>query len=818
MSHSVLPLLLFSVWINCHNLLASNSTPPTLENITMTNGSNKVILKLLVALPLDQTTDYEDPKIQIWDRGLEILPGAQLAVEAINKDPRLLTGYELKLKNVSIDPCIDLEVQTNFNILLLYANGRLDDNTVGIVGLFCHNLLHTLSPLAGRREFGLFQLSGTTSTDVRENRERYSHLNFAVPSEGVYYETFFRLLNALGWRRALIIDDNFFNMIHILNFSMITQNFNISNLEFFDDVYAMANEIRLSEKNIVFVSAGAKQTASLLCAVYDDRLLWPHYMWVLQGHEVNDLLRYAHGECTTEKLMASLQNVLFLRFQQNQMNTSKELVTGSTYETYMQQYTEILNKSGGRLKYNRYANTMHDSVWAFALALNRSLDTIATYNTNVVDFVKEFGREQLTNTIEDNLRFLSFEGVSGRMEFNLDFNTDAYVYITLSDNDGMEVNVGYYDQLLGRLYMNKSLLPSDITSDKLRNIYNRIPIPVTVLLIILVIFCLLLTTIMFFLFFKYRKYSEIKATSPYLSLLMFVGTYFILISTLMQAILMAITSPTGVISSVLCGGVITGNVIGINLIFSTVLLRMLRVYHIFSYFGKTGKYWSDKCLAIIVLLVIGGDAVLLLIWFFADPFTVIENIIYVYKFASNPRTPYYQINQYCSSDKISVWFSLTFGKVGILFAIVLLLAIKTRKIQRANFKDTKKVNIYIFITVLIVATLIPLWFFLKETGNVIWTGVVIYLSFGLTGLFNQIMLFSPKVIPIVLRSLKFPIDQPRHKRYCKPTIRRKNYAIPFSNAHASHCSAKSKTVRTHMHTGHVNIISTTSLSTLINSS
>ena len=84
----------------------------------------------------------------------------------------------------------------------------------------------------------------------------------------------------------------------------------------------------------------------------------------------------------------------------------------------MQQYTEILNKTNGKLKYNRYANTMHDSVWAFALVLNRSLDTIATYNTNVVDIVKEFSREQLINKIEDNLRFLSFEGVSGRMEFS----------------------------------------------------------------------------------------------------------------------------------------------------------------------------------------------------------------------------------------------------------------------------------------------------------------------------------------------------------------------------------------------------------------
>ena len=263
----------------------SNSSGFWISESSGENISSIVQLKLLVALPLDQTRNYEDPNIQIWDRGLEMLPGAQLAVEAINKDPRLLTGYELKLKNVSIEPCIDQEVQTN--AIITFTNGRLDDNTVGIVGLFCYKLLRTLSPLAGRREFGLFQLSGTTSTDVRGNRERYSHLNFAVPSESAYYETFFRLMNALGWRRALIIDDNFPNMIHIPNFAILTQNLNISDLEFSDNVILMANEIRRSEKNIVFMSTSTRQTASLLCAVYDYKLLWPHYVWVLQDHEIN---------------------------------------------------------------------------------------------------------------------------------------------------------------------------------------------------------------------------------------------------------------------------------------------------------------------------------------------------------------------------------------------------------------------------------------------------------------------------------------------------------------------------------------------------
>ena len=75
--------------------------------------------------------------------------------------------------------------------------------------------------------------------------------------------------------------------------------------------------------------------------------------------------------------------------------------------------------------------------------------------------------------------------------------------------------------------LNKMLLPADSLQDQSPSRYTLIPLPVAVLLTTVVIMCLLVTTIVFILFIRYRRYSENKATSPYLSLLMFVGSYFI---------------------------------------------------------------------------------------------------------------------------------------------------------------------------------------------------------------------------------------------------------------------------------------------------
>ena len=251
------------------------------------------------------------------------------------------------------------------------------------------------------------------------------------------------------------------------------------------------------------------------------------------------------------------------------------------------------------------------------------------------------------------------------MQFNDDYDIEALVSVTLLSNHNTSFVIGYYDQTSSNDFMIDQTI--DLPSDHLPNKYNLIPLPGTILLIIVAIFCLLLTTIMFILFVKYLRYSEIKATSPYLSMLMFVGTYLILLSAVIQAALTAIDKPLGMIASaILCGSVISGNVMGVNFIFSTLLLRMLRKYHIFSYFGKMGKIWSDKVLVLIVLLIVCGDVVLLLIWFNVDLFIVRDYVVY----RPNSHPPHYEISQYCTSSNIAVWFAIIFGKVGILFAIV----------------------------------------------------------------------------------------------------------------------------------------------------
>ena len=131
---------------------------------------------------------------------------------------------------------------------------------------------------------------------------------------------------------------------------------------------------------------------------------------------------------------------------------------------------------------------------------------------------------------------------------------------------------------------------------------------------------------------------------------------------------------------------------GMNFVLGMLLVRMLRVYRIFSYFGKLEeKKWSDCFLFIVVLCIVRVEATLLLIWSLVNVFTIRE--VETYQDTASPA--YIKIVQSCYSTYLRTWLAVVYAEVGILMTVVALLAFKTRKIRRKHFKDTNKVNIYL---------------------------------------------------------------------------------------------------------------------------
>ena len=106
--------------------------------LQMTTADN---ISMLVSLPLHQASG---PRTS-WERGLEILPGALLAVNDINNDSSLFSGHTLKL--LVVDSGRDeFEIVRHFVNLTFYQQV----NITGLGGILDPKAIPALLPLVER--------------------------------------------------------------------------------------------------------------------------------------------------------------------------------------------------------------------------------------------------------------------------------------------------------------------------------------------------------------------------------------------------------------------------------------------------------------------------------------------------------------------------------------------------------------------------------------------------------------------------------------------------------------------------------------------
>ena len=672
------------------------------------------------------------PGVPNWDRGLEILPAAQQAADRVNGNPSILHGHHLELIQVDTGTCIpnfDSKALINFVQQITLK----DRNIVGVVGLFCSSVAQLILPLVGHRGFSLLQISGSASP-VLHNQEKYPYLWHMVPSSAAYIEAVYKMMDAFGWTNIAVIGGTDASYYHTASAFTTQARSQVGNTSTFVNTTLLVADgmtssvlknLQQSRKRIVFASVGAREAAEIICLAYQEGFIWPNYAWIFSDHQLEDLVRY--NVCDSEILRSALEGAYFLRFRFNSSGPDTQTNTP-----------------------NPYADVMHDSIQAFALALNGTLGHLQVMNLTLED--SHLGNSDLADMLQSELMMMSFTGALGRVEFDSKREWQTRVDIFQVQN-GSAIHVGSYGSVSTAIILENVNRITDALSNEIPRIYKHSPLIIIVLLLTVTGVCITVTTIILVLFIYYRRAAEIKATSPNLSLLMFLGCYLLFVSTLFHTISDAVVNhgPFFCSSVIWCAG------IGINLIFGVLLVRMLRVYRIFTFFGKMGKEWSDVGLCIVVFLIVGAEALFFLVWSVVDVTTVRD----VETFQATASPPYYEVVQFCYSEHLQIWLVVSLAEVGLLIFVVAFLAFKTRKIRRKHFKDTKKVNMYLFMNILLICVLVPFWWVLRTANDPASTVAILYLGYGGTATLCQLLLFVPKVLPPLMRHMFHKVPEER---------------------------------------------------------
>ena len=643
---------------------------------------------------------------------------------AINRDHSVLPDYHIKLIEVITGECHSGALTGDRYgplVEVVSAVTHKERDIIGIVGQFCTGLSPRGLIPSVIEKYGVVHISGSPCPCLQEAKGRFSSFHSVVPFDDVYISAVVNVMEYFEWKRIGVIscDDDVCTRSsrHLRQLTMLSDSSVqiVSSLTIFSElsIRRALHSIRDSDVTIVVLSMYISQVCSTLCHAYQDKLTWPKYAWIVYGHQFGDVLREADSSSYCD-IREALEGVLFLNIGFQPDNPTDVIVSGQTYEDYTREYQTYSNST---LPDMSRVNLLYDSVWALALALNST--------------------EELTNAslAKDRLSSVAFAGASGSISLSGSSQNLRRVDI-FQIQVGDSKTIGHY--VNNSIVVNHTSLVS-IPSDSLPQVHTSLPLWLYIVLQILLCGLMVFTAVLLVLYLCFRKEPEIKATSPYLSLLAFIGVFFIFLGTDLQVI----STASSYVSPPLCLSILWLLDHGDVIILSTVIVKMVRVYHIFNYFGKTGRVWSDMILFLKIICMTLVATVIDTLWSTIGPRGVekTERVV----------DGEVLVTVSCRLDEHHLFLYVSSCYVTVLRIVLVVIAIMSRKIRRKHFKDTKKANLFV---VLNVPFSVTLWTFHILISDRILRIVLDFVSLSSFGILYVALFLIPKIMPPLWRWIK----------------------------------------------------------------
>ena len=343
-------------------------------------------------------------------------------------------------------------------------------------------------------------------------------------------------------------------------------------------------------------------------------------------------------------------------------------------------------------------------------------------------------------------------------------NSDQVSVVSYNDDSVFSIFHiwGWTKVLVGTVYSNLSIVIVNETvlqlapNDDLPVTNKDPPIGYTIVMASLIILLTALVTFTLLLYVWFRKEPEIKATSFTVSLFLFTGCYFNLLYIILVVYFdhRAFNALSPQHQNAVCNLLqwLSGNGISLPLMLATLLVKMLRVYHIFNHVTlRIGRYCSDLALIAYILVILAPTIIVNLVWLFADQYHAVVEY--------DTREGYIELSKDCDSNHESVWSGVLSAYLLILALACAIVAIMTRKVRLQHFKDTKKVNILVFVLCLGIFLTFSYWLlFQMLNAKPYIVSVPLIIGHSVVILFFQLLLFVPKVFPPLWRSIDKKIN------------------------------------------------------------
>ena len=687
-------------------------------------NSCDICVQISVTLALQSMAQPGGHVFAIFTLVMLVCVSSSISLDATADDKSLLIvaiPHDVNFTSEALDNLIKMGIRNNSNILsnitsvvadsglvmcsdCLYTgsllgalanlsfHGRLE-NALGIVGLMHPSVLHAL------RTFLLPIVSLVHFGDVPYSSNTY----YLTAPTSTVVDSVVALAKSVNANSVGVITDgqsSYYTQLSRVLLSKLERSSDLTitlntNIQTGSEDHII-NSIVSADAKVVFLSMNRSVSMGLVYRASTKGLIWPKYALIMHSFQF-DSLEVCEGSCGSNGFF---EGVFVLQPAAKEQDKCMNSVTSlSTNE----------DNSLSRLLYN--------AVWVLLSLIDHGNDT--------------------TMHNGQSLGCVNFDSENY-------LRSDINIYQVL--NESLTI-VGVFDGA-NNILTNFSISMT-LHYDTEDNIVLRKLLPTYVIIYISIVLCFLLNTLLLVLYVYFRAEPDIKATSMSLSLLIFVGCYLLIGFAIVAVVHHQITlKPSPLWQLCVVNTWLSGLGISIPLILATLLVKMLRIHYIFTRTSriKFRSATSDCALAIYALLMLVPNVIVLVCWVVVDPF-----------FDDLRNTAYPEFNAavdkyHCRSSHQIVWFGLLLVFYIALSIAVIVVAVKTRKVRLKHFKDTKKVNLLIFLLLFIVSFTLSFWLFFTELYDHV---VLIILCTGhlFTAFLCQLILFAPKVWPPLKRRL-----------------------------------------------------------------
>ncbi len=721
---------------------------------TSTETGLKPELYLLALAP------YPDPGAPdnlkpLWDYGHALIPAARLAVELVNNRSDILSGYTVAL--IAGDSgCSELTTKGLFTYFqgVFYSGKRV----LGVVGPACSSVAVQIGPLVVPERVAMVQVTIATSPTLTD-RDKYPYTFLTIGSSKQFATVFLELMRINSWDRFGVLYDGLstFHRDTLTSFSEELQLRNMTGaLQYNSAIYHTyfpLQQMKDTHLRVFVILTGPRLARKLMCLALYNRNLFPTYQWIFIEttlEELNETTSFSYEQqdysCSEHEVTYALEGSILLLYKLKTNRPDDPTVSGLTYSEYeelyrrkVEEYKIELNSS---IPNQSYANAYYDAVWAVALALNASILPLNRTGVSLSDY--QPGRSNITEVIRQQLiEVVDFNGVSGKITF--DISTGQ----TLRSIDLFQVH-GHQLCSIGVFSPNKTSA-FDTNGSYIQDSFKteNAQISTSTFAVFLAISVLQLVAVAFVhaVNIYYRNYKSIKASSPCLNHLMFLGSY-LLVVVLIELLVLGFSPPSGhTFGGILCSSVLCFAHPGMSLILTTICVKLWRIYRIFVHSWKPGGYLYNRVLVVTVVLLILPVVIYCLVRISTNPLTLSSTET----FQDYKGLPYIEVTVTCQY----IWYDTVVLRLweAILLGSALCLSILTRHVNQ-KFRTTRSTTALIYSLVLISCIGIPLYLMaLLLSWDLDITYSIQYLMYNSVLFVCLLFGFVPPLIPLIREKL-----------------------------------------------------------------